>query len=331
MKKKNLLRNWLVLIVGLVLIYLGVKSYWSAQLNPVNSSDTQIRVFVISKGESTSSVVSRLKSDNLIKSELFFKYLIKQTNSANKIQAGDFKLSPSMSSQEILNNLQSGSLDKWVTFLEGWRVEEMGYKLSSELEVSSSEFIKAAKKYEGRLFPDTYLINPDMSVVDIVSLLNNTFEKKFTQDLRAKIKDLGLREDQAIILASIVEREARSDEVRTKVASILLKRLKIGMALNADATVRYAKDTMDMKNSPNFKFWQSITQEDYNNVVSPYNTYLHAGLPPTPICNPSLSSIKAVANADPTTPYLYYYHDAKGNSYYAGTLDEHNRNVATHP
>lgn len=331
MKKKNLLRNWLILIILLVLIYFGVKGYWSAELSPVNKSDGAIKVFVIGKGESTSSIVARLKQENLIRSELFFKYLIKQTGSADKIQAGDFKLSPNMTSNEILNTLQSGSLDKWVTFIEGWRVEEMANELNSKLKIPSSKFVEAAKKYEGRLFPDTYLINPEMSIPDIISLLNNTFNQRYDSVLRSKIKNIGLTEEQGIILASIVEREARSDEVRTKVASILLKRFKIGMALNADATVRYAKDTLEMKGKDNFKFWQAILQSDYQDVKSPYNTYLHSGLPPTPICNPSLSALKAVANADPSTPYLYYYHDSKGNSYYGKTLEEHNQNVQNHP
>lgn len=111
------------------------------------------------------------------------------------------------------------------------------------------------------------------------------------------------------------------------VASILLKRLKIDMGLNADATIQYA-----LGYQPEEKSWwkRHLTAADLK-IDSPYNTYLYKGLPPTPICNPSLSSLTAVANADPKTPYLYYYHDSEGNSYYAKSLDEHNANVTNHP
>src|SRR5206468_3664982 len=120
--------------------------------------------------------------------------------------------------------------------------------------------------------------------------------------------------------------------VRTKVASILLKRFKMGMALDADSTIQYAKDSQKLRQGAKLdKFWQPITSDDYHSVLSVYNTYLNAGLPPGPICNPSLSSLKAVASADPSIPYLYYYHDSEGNSYYARTLEEHNNNVANHP
>ncbi len=99
------------------------------------------------------------------------------------------------------------------------------------------------------------------------------------------------------------------------------------MALNADATVQYALGFQKGENS----WWKrSLTFEDLK-IDSPFNTYLHAGLPPAPISNPGLSSLTAVANADSTIPYLYYYHDSKGNSYYAKTLEEHNQNVAGHP
>lgn len=161
--------------------------------------------------------------------------------------------------------------------------------------------------------------------------MRGNFDQKFTSDLKQKTASLGLTEDQAVTLASLVEREGRSDGVRQQVASIMLKRLKAGMPLNIDATVRYAMDTQAYKANPNLSsWWGAITQADYANVVSPYNTYLNNGLPPAPICNPSVSSLTAVANADPNTPYVYYYHDAEGNSYYAKTLDEHNQQVEDH-
>lgn len=318
---------WLIIIL-LSVFFLG-KGWWDSQLSSV-SSDKSTKVFVIAKGAGLSEIAKRLKQENLIKSELVFRIYIKQQNLTNKLQAGSYKLSPSMSIPDMLKTLQLGSEDIWVTLIEGWRVEEMADAISSKLNpsaplgtrVQSSKFIEMAK--EGYMFPDTYLFPKGATAEYITDTLRKTFDARLTEELRSKIRSLGLTEDQGVILASIVEREARSDGARKMVASILLKRFKIGMALNADATVQYALGYQKRENS----WWKKNLTLDDLKVDSPYNTYIHAGLPPTPISNPGLSSLKAVASADSTTPYLYYYHDSKGNSHYAKTLEEHNQNVA---
>lgn len=312
---------WLAVIIA-VIFFLG-KFWWSSQMNSV-SSDSTTKVFVIAKGSGVSEIAKKLKQENLIKSELIFKIFVKQNNLTNKLQAGSFKLSPSMTMQDILKALQLGSEDVWITLIEGWRVEEMADKLNSELRIQNSEFLKNAK--EGYMFPDTYLFPKEATVEYIVDTLRKTFVSRFSAELKSKIRKQGLTEDQGVILASIVEREARSDKVRTEVASILLKRFKIEMGLNADATIQYA-----LGKQANDGWWKKNLSRDDLKIDSPYNTYLHRGLPPKPICNPSLSSIEAVANADSSTPYLYYYHDSKGNSYYGKTLEEHIQNIANHP
>jgi UPF0755 protein len=327
-KKKSPFRFLIWLIILIVLIFFGVKWYLGYLQSPVDKNG-KVEAFVVKKGETVSEVADRLEKERFIRSSLIFKYLYNQNQKESAIQAGDFKISSAMSTEEIIKTLSQGAVDKWVTLLEGWRNEQMADELNAELGISKEEFLKQAK--QGFMFPDTYLFNPKASVSTIVSILENTFDQKYTDELKNKIKAKGLTPEQGVILASIVEREARSDEVRTQVASILLKRLKMGMALNADATVQYAKDTASYKNGTLKKFWQPVTQADYKEVISPFNTYLHPGLPPAPISNPSVSSLKAVANAISNTPYTYYYHDSKGNSYYATTLEEHNENVANHP
>ncbi len=329
MKNRNFKRNWLVLIIALGVIFFGAKSYWGSLLSAPKPNDSQEKVFVISPGEATSSIVGRLEREGLIKSSWAFNLFLKNSGQASKIQAGDFKLSPSMGAEEILKGLTEGRVDKWVTLLEGWRVEEVAAKLSLELGVKSEEFLKVAK--EGYMFPDTYLFNPDVTAADIAATMRANFDKKYDADLQNKIKKLGLTTEEGVILASIVEREGRSDEVRRMVASILLKRLKIDMGINADATIQYALVKKGTLAPPADGWWKRhLTREDLK-INSPYNTYLHRGLPPTPISNPSLSSLQAVANADPSTPYLYYYHDSQGRSHYGKTLDEHNTNVANYP
>jgi UPF0755 protein len=309
------------LLIILILAFFLTKGWWESQFSPV-SEDKTTKVFVIAKGAGVSEIAKRLKEESLIKSELAFKIYVRQNNLTNKLQAGSYKLSPSMSTPEVIRALQTGSEDTWITLIEGWRVEEIAAKLNQELKINQKEFLGKAE--EGYMFPDTYLFPKEATAGYIAETLRNTFDTRFTPELRSKIRAQGLTEAEGVILASIVEREARSDSVRKAVASILLRRYKIGMALNADATVQYALGFQAKEKS----WWKRNLTFDDLKVESTYNTYLYAGLPPAPISNPSLSSLKAVANADSSTPFLYYFHDSKGNSYYARTLDEHNRNVA---
>lgn len=318
------MRKLIIFITIIIIINFIAKTWWDSQLSAV-SPDNSTRVFVIPKGAGVSDIAKKLRENNLIKSDLAFKIYVKQNNLTDKLQAGSYKLSPSMSLPDLAKILQVGSEDIWVTLIEGWRIEEMAEKLNLELGIKNSEFLKDAK--EGYMFPDTYLFPKEANTEYIANTLRKTFNSRLTEDLRSKIKSQGLTEVQGVILASIVEREARSDGARQMVASILLKRFKIDMGLNADATLQYILGYQPAEKS----WWKRHLTADDKKIDSPYNTYLYRGLPPAPICNPGLSSLQAVANADLGTPYLYYYHDSKGVSHYAKTLEEHNQNVANYP
>ncbi|HBQ50413.1 hypothetical protein A3B42_02075 [Candidatus Daviesbacteria bacterium RIFCSPLOWO2_01_FULL_38_10] len=311
------MKRIVALIIILLIFFLIIRGWWSSRLDPI-SSDKSTKTIIIAKGKSSNEIADQLKKENLIKSPFVFSLFVRQQGLSNKLSAGTFKLSPSMSTPEIIKQLAGQPSEAWVTLIEGWRIEEMAEKLGSG-------FLEVAK--EGYMFPDTYLFPNDVTVEQIVKIMRDNFDKKYSQDLKAKVKAKGLTEDEGVILASIVEREARSDKVRTEVASILLKRFKIDMGLNADATIQYALGYQSGEKS----WWKRhLTKEDLK-IDSPYNTYLYRGLPPAPIANPGLSSLQAVANADPNTLYLYYYHDSKGNSFYGRTLEEHNQNVANNP
>ncbi len=330
------MKKFITITIGLIFAVIIGSLWWNTQLKGV-SSDTKTKVFVIPKGAGVSEIAKKLKEENLIKSELAFKIYINQNKLKDKLQAGSYKLSSSMSVAELVGNLQTGSEDIWITLIEGWRVEEMAEALSSKFvfqekngasqQIQSSKFLEEAKGLEGYLFPDTYLFPKDATASYIIDTLRKTFDSKFNEDLKTKIRSKGLTEKEGVILASIVEREARSQKVREEVASILLKRFRIGMGLNADATLQYILGYQPAEKS----WWKRHLSSEDKKVDSPYNTYMYRGLPPKPICNPSLSSLQAVANANPNTQYLYYYHDSKGNSYYAKTLEEHNQNVANNP
>lgn len=318
------MKRFMWLTIFLFVVFLLVKGWWNSQLSPV-SSDKATKIIVIERGESFSKVTDDLRKQKLIKSAWAFNIYAKQTNLGSKIQTGTFRLSPSMSSKQILETISSQPIENWVTLLEGWRIEEMAQKLNDDLGIKKTDFLKMAK--EGYMFPDTYLFSKDYTPEQIVKKMRDNFDQKYSDNLRSKIRSLGLTDAQGVILASIVEREARSDEARRMVASILLKRFNIGMGLNVDSTIQYALGYQASEKS----WWKRNLSLNDLKIDSSYNTYIHAGLPPGPICNPGLSSLTAVANADPSTPYLYYYHDSKGVSHYAKTLEEHNQNVANYP
>jgi UPF0755 protein len=315
MKKFFLLGIFILIVLFLYLFYQEGKM-------PVNKYDQTSKIFVIKKGEDLRTIIRNLHEQKLIRNRIVFFLIIKRLGIEKKIQAGDFRLSPSMDALTIAQTLTHGTLDVWVTVIEGLRKEEIARILAKNIDIPEIEFIKAAK--EGYLFPDTYLFPKDADIETVIKIFYANFERKFTQDLVDKARQrLGLTKDEVVILASLVEREAKYDDDRKKVASILVKRLKNDWPLQVDATVQYA-----LGYQPKEKTWwkKNLTAADLK-IDSPYNTYKNLGLPPTPICNPGLLSIKAVVEADPNIEYWYYLSDKTGKMHYAKTLEEHNRNI----
>lgn len=275
---------------------------------PVDRQNNSAQIFVVPAGQGTGAIANRLKQEGFIKSPLVFKLLVDRKGYDGRLQAGEFRLSQAMSLDKIIEALSHGSEDYWITFPEGLRVEEYAQKLAEKAAIDEAEFIVAAKTFEGKLFPDTYLIPQTASVENIVELLTQTFTAKSpTQD------------PKTIIIASLIEREAKHAEDRALVSSVIHNRLDIGMALQIDATVQYV---LGKKGN----WWpKDLTRENLE-VESPYNTYKYAGLPPKPIANPSLASLQA-ALKPAQTDYLYYISDNSGINHYAVTLEEHNQNI----
>ncbi len=325
-KRKNGFGKVVLALIFLIVIgFFVIQAFTDYLQAPADANGAKV-AFIINEGQSVAEVANNLEQKGIIRSGFFFKQSAKNANLV--VSAGDFVLSPAMTNDEIIKILSGESADTKVTLIEGWRVEEMARRLKAEMDIDEAEFLSLAE--EGYMFPDTYFFHPDATSETITGILRSTFDKRYSDQIQNQIKAQGLTPQEGVTLASIVEREGRSKEVRTNVAGILLKRFKMGMKLDADATVQYAKDSQKLKNGTLIKFWEPILISDYTNVISPYNTYLNNGLPPAPIANPSLMSLQAVADANPDTPYLYYFHDLAGNSYYGRTLEEHNENVANH-
>jgi UPF0755 protein len=294
--------------------------WWRDGVAPVNSVDTSPIVFTIQQGEGIRNITTRLAKDGLIRSPVAFFVLIKVNGYERRIQAGEFRLNRSMNASTVADTLTHGVLDTWITIVEGWRVEEVASKLSKELAIPETEFIKNSE--EGYMFPDTYAIQKDASAAAVAAMFRQNFDRKVAALANESLEESGLTMDEVVILASIVEREGNSDDDRPLIAGILLNRLELGMPLQADATLQYSLGYQPNERS----WWKKVLTNKDKDIVSPYNTYRNVGLPPNPICNPGLSSIRAVFQAK-DTPFLYYLHDRTGQIHYAETLDKHNANI----
>lgn len=310
-----------VLFVFLLIILIPLFLWWQQAAKAVNKTDSALISFTISPGETVRQVADRLEKEGLIRSTVAFFLKARFTPLGQNIQAGDFVLSPSMDLSTIAESLQHGTTDVRITIPEGWRNEEIAMKISREFGLPESEFLKVAK--EGFMFPDTYLIPKETAASEIGIMFLSNFDKKVkTLDL-AKMEEKELTLDSLIKIASLVEREAKLIEDRPLIASVILNRLDLGMKLDIDATVQYALGFQTGQKN----WWKKDLSFADLEIDSPYNTYIIAGLPPTPIANPGLAAIKAVLEA-PDTAYLYYIADSSGKSHFAADLEGHQHNIA---
>ena len=310
-----LIMAFLVGATGLVLLY--------SLMQPVAKNQEEHVRFVVPKGQAITTIGKRLEAEGLIKNALVFRVVVEANNLSKLIQAGSFDLSANMSTSEIAHQLTVGTQDVWVTLLEGWRLEEIAESLDAQgLDFfDKAEFIALAQDSEGMLYPDTYLIPREMSTSNIKNMLTNTFERKVVQGLSEEIANSDRDFQSVLIMASLVEREAKTYEQMRRVAGILWNRIDIDMALQVDATLQYSSGFNTVQQS-----WWAPPTAAQKQIDSKFNTYLHPGLPPKPIANPGVDAIKAtllpIASKD-----LFYIHANDGMMYTAQTLEEHNANI----
>jgi UPF0755 protein len=316
---------WFKFFVALFIILVavvGTTAAWVDWALQAPSKEGKEKTFVIKEGETAPTFITRLKEEGIIKNTLAFRINLKLTGLDRKIQAGSFHLPTNKTASEIALMLTTGRLDKWVTFVEGLRKEEVAEKLAKNFDIDKEKFLAAAP--EGYLFPDKYLITVKADEEEILSIFKTNFEKKFTKEMEDKAAGQNLSTKEVVTVASIVERESRGkgENERAIIAGILLKRWREGWKIAADATIQYALGYSEEEKV----WWRKIITEEDLNIDGSYNTRKKAGLPPGPICSPGLSSIQAVINPV-ETEYYYYIHDKDGNPYYARTLAEHQANI----
>lgn len=312
------MKKSITVILLLIIVALGGFLLWENGLSPINAANKESFAFVIEK-PGLKDIAARLETAGLIKNRIVFFLYTRLFRYENRIQAGNFNLSPSMTAREIAENLTHGTFDTKILVTEGKRATEIAEILKEKISTYNQSWIIDLVQNEGYLFPETYSVSKDASIESIIKQMRDIFEQNF-----AKINTINskLTKSQIVILASIIEREAITNEEKPIIAGILVNRLNSGIPLQVDATIQYAKG----KNLLNGKWWEPVTIEEYKSVVSDYNTYLHAGLPPGPISNPGLEALKAAA-APADTDYLFYLHGKDGQIRYAKTAGEHGANI----
>ena len=289
------------LVLGLFLLVVIIYPVWTVYFRHAGKTAS----IEIITGDSTRAIGENLKQKKVISSSLLFSWYVYSKHSL--LQTGVYDIESDMTLPQIVTMLVEGKSKEFlVTIPEGWRVTQIDALLADRKIIKAGEFTKVASSDEGYLFPDTYKIPLDAKPEDIRDLMTTNFKKQ-TEEKKV--------DNQAIIIASIVEREAKFDDDRAKIAGVYLSRLDIGMRLEADPTIQYGKGS-----------WDAIKLSDYKNFISPYNTYLIDGLPPSPICNPGLESILAVANPVKDGS-LFFFHKTDGYAVYSKTMAEHEANL----
>jgi len=336
MPKKKIKSGRALLIVLALLGLLGGFAFRSAYLSNLKAvnpdTETNIR-FDIDPGSSVEQIGKALFAKELISSPWTFKLYVKLNADETAFRAGSFVLRQSLGVAEIVEKLSSEQGEMWITILEGWRLAEVADYLAEKSHIEKGAFLDCAKNcefeheilsslpedqsLEGYLFPDTYIITPQTESYGVINRALNNLEAKFDEELRARAARQDRSVHEVLTMASLLEREVRSYKNRQIVAGILWKRLEAGMGLGVDASVLYALGD-----------WKATLDYEALQIDSPYNTRKYASLPPGPICNPSLSSIKAALYPEESSYWFYLTTLDTGEVIYSKNLAEHNANVA---
>lgn len=323
---------------GLLQAYLLARA--PALDRPAGAPDAVIE-FDVAEGQTAAQVLDRLRRSHVLDDPVLLRAYLRYRGFDVGIEAGRYRLSGAMTVRQLAEALQTATAPAaQLTVIEGWRLEQIAFALpQGGLKVTPQQFLEAAHTrpdgysfsallpepptLEGFLFPDTYQLRPEATAEEIVRAMLETFERRVGPALRQGFTEQGLNLYQAVTLASIVEREAVVPEERSLIASVFLNRLAAGLNLDADPTVQYALGLQ-----PDGSWWKSPLSATDLQIDSPFNTYRYPGLPPTPIANPGLASLEAVA-FPAVTPYYYFRAlcDGSGRHAFAVTFEEHLQNA----
>lgn len=324
----------LALLLIVLVIVAGAAGAWlySRVSEPYRGYDATERFVEIPTGAGSRTIGDRLIEAGVVRDPITFRVALWLTGDARRLKAGEYRFDRPMTPVEVIAKIARG--DVYVvnlTFPEGLNIREMGKIFETRGVGPASAFVDAANdpslirsldpeadNLEGYLFPETYALPRHTGAAALTRLMTNRFQQVLTPELRRAAEAGGLSVRHVVTLASLVEKETAQPEERPLVAAVYLKRLRIGMPLQADPTVIYALERAG-------KYTGNLRREDLS-FDSPYNTYRYPRLPPGPIASPGQSSLEAVVRPA-AVDFLYFVSRNDGSHEFAATLNEHNRNV----
>ncbi len=285
----------------------------------------------VTEGMSFKAIAAALQKEGIIRYRGYFEIIGRLQGITRKVRTGYYGLGSHMSLWEVLDALRKGKVIEYeVVIPEGYNLYQIGWTLTGTPLISSdpNDFIKAATnkefarslgieadRLEGYLFPDTYFLPKGITVPDIAKRMVQRYKDVFTDSLRKRAQELGFTEHQIITLASIVEKEAKVASERKLIAAVYHNRLKQGMKLQADPTAVYG-----------LRAWVTKVSAQDLKRKTPYNTYLHKGLPPGPIANPGRGAILATLYPE-NVDYLFFVAQGDGSHYFSKDYGEHGKAI----
>jgi UPF0755 protein len=293
----------------------------------------------IAEGENAATIGSALEEQGIIESGQHFEMLVSLTGVQDSLEAGEYEFDRGIPVMEAVNRIAAGrTASNTVVIPEGLRAEEIGQILEREGIVTMPEFMGAldrtlyaqpflsqveSSRLDGFLYPAGYEFRRDVTAQEVVDTMLTAFQTNVADVIQ--LEGQGLTLEQVVGIAAIVEREATEPSENELIASVYLNRLRDGIPLQADPTTQYAV-AFDPTSVFTYGYWKEELTIDDLALDSPYNTYVYAGLPPTPIANPGFDTIQAVVRPAQTN---YFYFVAKGDGFHAfsETLEEHQANV----
>ncbi len=315
-------------------IFLGAGAaawLWHYTWTPLNFEESP-HTLVVKSGSNVRSVAHQLVTENVLSEPWSFFLMARLSGRASELKAGNYVLNSGMTPYNMFEAMTNGSdsTQSGITFIEGWTFHEMREEINRtegiehvSMAMTDAEILSrigATEKYpEGLFFPDTYYFSESTSDIDILQRAYQAMQSKLAEAWEVRADNLLYANPyQALIMASIVEKETGKGSERPVIAKVFLNRLKIGMRLQTDPTVIYGMGE---------HFKGNIRKQDLLKDT-PYNTYTRNGLPPTPIAMPGLAAIEAALHPDNTANYLYFVGKGDGSHAFSSSLEEHNRAVA---
>lgn len=314
--------RWTVIGFAVVAVAAGFGAWWLIEADVALPS--QQVTLIIPQGANVADIGRQLRGAGVIRSAAVFGFVVRARGDARNIQAAEYTFAPHSTLASVVKVLDGGGRPPtvWITIPEGFTAEQIGAQLQRRGIGTREEFVAVVRStslrfgavtsrgLEGYLFPDTYQVRRDATPRDVAAMLTARFMLELPRDYASAARKLRRTVPQVVTAASLIEREAKADVERPVMASVYYNRLKLGMPLQVDATIEYAL--------PSHK--TALSFADLK-IDSPYNTYLYAGLPPTPIANPGRSSLDAAFHPA-ATGYLYYVYKGGGRHQFSNTLEQ---------